>query len=189
MSTNMQMPRYALVAYVRSPVGEFVEKLRRELHPEMPHLAAHLTVLPPRKLSGNEREAVEALTQICRNIDPFEVELGNVETFTPVTPTVFIRVTLSSQRLRELHDVLGKEDSLRGSEEWPYMPHLTIIKFGSQRPVETALDVARQRWAAFDGSRRVRIEELTFVRESENQCWIDLSSVTLGSREAVPTSR
>jgi len=25
--------RYALVAYVRKPVGEFVERLRRELHP------------------------------------------------------------------------------------------------------------------------------------------------------------
>src|SRR2546430_17426606 len=28
----MQTRRYALAAYVRNPVGEFVEKLRRELH-------------------------------------------------------------------------------------------------------------------------------------------------------------
>jgi hypothetical protein len=43
----MQNPRYALVAYVRSPVGEFIENLRRELHPDLPHLSAHLTILPP----------------------------------------------------------------------------------------------------------------------------------------------
>ena len=49
----MQNPRYALVAYVRSPVGEFVERQRRELHPALPHLAAHLTVLPPRLLQGS----------------------------------------------------------------------------------------------------------------------------------------
>ena len=183
----MVIPRYALVAYVRSPVGEFVEKLRRELHPEMPHLAAHLTVLPPRTLPGNEREAVDALAQMCRTIDPFEVELGEVETFTPVTPTVFIRVTLESQRMRELHDLFVKNHSLRGSEEWPYMPHLTIIKFGSEGQVQPALDLARRRWAEFQGIRRVRIKELTFVREDANKCWVDLSSVTLGSREVVPT--
>ena len=49
-----QKQRYALVAYVRNPVGEFVESLRRELHPELPHLAAHVTLLPPRFLAGTE---------------------------------------------------------------------------------------------------------------------------------------
>ena len=52
----MQKPRYALVAYVRSPAGEFVENLRRELHPDLPSIAAHLTILPPRPLQGSEIE-------------------------------------------------------------------------------------------------------------------------------------
>src|SRR5438128_8784657 len=53
-NSMMQKPRYALVAYVRNPVGEFVEHLRRDLHPDLPHLAAHLTVLPPRLLHNSE---------------------------------------------------------------------------------------------------------------------------------------
>ena len=61
----MLTPRYALVAYVRNPVGEFVERLRRQLHPELPHLAAHLTVLPPRLLQGTERSALEMLEETC----------------------------------------------------------------------------------------------------------------------------
>jgi len=32
-SLDMQNLRHALVAYVKGPVGEFVENLRRELHP------------------------------------------------------------------------------------------------------------------------------------------------------------
>jgi len=44
----MQNPHYALVAYVRHPVGEFVENVRKELHPELPLTPAHLTILPPR---------------------------------------------------------------------------------------------------------------------------------------------
>jgi hypothetical protein len=54
----MPISRYALVAYVRNPVGEFVEQLRRELHPTIAHMPAHLTILPPRQLTGAESAAL-----------------------------------------------------------------------------------------------------------------------------------
>src|SRR5437016_12057075 len=101
--------RYALVAYIRNPVGEFVEKLRRELHPELPHLAAHLTILPPRLLRGSEDTVIQDLAEACREAEPFEVALGEVETFIPVTPTVFIRVAHAAVRMQELHDRLNRE--------------------------------------------------------------------------------
>src|SRR5439155_20067637 len=98
--------RYALVAYVRNPVGEFVERLRRELHPELPHLAAHLTILPPRTLQNTELAAREVLEEACSDIEPFVVTLGDVETFVLVTPTLFIRVAYAAYRLCELDDRL-----------------------------------------------------------------------------------
>ena len=64
-SPIMSGSRYALVAYVRNPVGEFVEKLRRELHPELPQMAAHLTLLPPRILKGSESSAIQALEELA----------------------------------------------------------------------------------------------------------------------------
>ena len=94
--------RYALVAYVGKPVGDFIASLRRELHPELPHLAAHITILPPRVLKGSETSAIESLEQSCREVDPFEVTLGEVETFIPVTPTVFIRVAHAAVRMQEV---------------------------------------------------------------------------------------
>src|ERR1051326_5414855 len=90
--------RYGLVAYVTGAAGEFVENLRRELHPELPHLAAHLSILPPRILQGSESSALQVLERICSQAEPFEVNLGNVETFIPVTPTVYIRVDRSEER-------------------------------------------------------------------------------------------
>src|SRR5262250_1908717 len=121
----MPPKRYALVAYVKNEVGEFVEKLRKELHPELPHLAAHVTLLPPRCLTGSEQHALEALENLCRQVEPFELSLGEVETFIPVTPTVFVRVAHAAYRMRELHDQLNI-NGLAFEEEWPYMPHLTI---------------------------------------------------------------
>jgi 2'-5' RNA ligase len=176
---NMQKPRYALVAYLKNPAGEFVENLRRELHPDLPHLAAHLSILPPRLLQGSESSALQVLDRICGHEEPFEVTLGNVETFSPVTPTVYIRVDGGAARMSELHSKLNTE-ALRFQEEWTYTPHLTIAKMSSEQTAQTALELARTRWANYAGSRRILLERLTFVREDAQNCWIDLAAVVLG---------
>ena len=175
----MQNPRYALVAYVRNAVGEFVENLRQELHPDLPHLPAHVTILPPRWLKGGEIAALETLEDICSQAEPFEVTLGEVETFVPVTPTVFIRVAHAAHRMRELHDRLNTQ-ALACTEEWPYMPHLTIVKVSTEALAEQAYIFSRDRWALFEGSRHIPLSELTFVREQEQNRWVDLAGIPLG---------
>jgi 2'-5' RNA ligase len=182
-----QQQRYALVAYVKNDVGEFVEKLRKELHPELPHLAAHVTLLPPRCLKSTESAALETLEHYCKQVEPFEVSLGEVETFIPVTPTVFIRVAHAAYRMRELHDLLNT-DGLASHEEWPYMPHLTIVRMGAEDQAQHAYRVARVRWAEFDGSRCIEVRDLTFVREDSLNCWLDLAAIPLGSHQAAQHS-
>jgi 2'-5' RNA ligase len=179
----MQKPRYALVAYLKNPTGEFVENLRRELHPELPHMAAHLTILPPRPLQDSEAAALHVLDRICGGEEPFDVTLGDVETFLPVTPTVYIRVDAAAPLMSALHSKLNTE-ALAFKEDLPYTPHLTIAKMGSEPQARTALELARRRWADYAGSRRILLERLTFVREELREdgpsCWIDLAPVLLG---------
>jgi hypothetical protein len=177
----MQKPRYALVAYLKNPAGGFVENLRRELHPDLPHLAAHLSILPPRPLHGTESSALQILERICGNEEPFEVTLGDVETFIPVTPTVYIRVQVGATRMIELHSKLNTE-ALAFKEEWPYIPHLTIAKMSTEQAARTAFEIARERWAQYTDSRRILLEKLTFVREEVEHCWVDLAPVPLGRR-------
>ena len=177
----MQGLRYALVAYVEGAAGEFVENLRRELHPDLPHLSAHLTILPPRPLHGSESSAIECLQKACAQIEPFEVNLGNVETFCPVTPTVYIRIDGAASRMCELHHQLNMQ-ALEYKEEWPYIPHLTIVKMGAEPLARDAFKIARERWEHFSGSRRVLVERLIFVREDAQNCWIDLAPLPLGRR-------
>jgi 2'-5' RNA ligase len=176
----MHIPRYALVAYVKSPTGEFVESLREELHTDASRtrFAAHLTILPPRTLSGSENSAIQLLQQVCGEQEPFEVTLGTVETFIPVTPTVFIRVDHAAG-MHELHSKLNTE-VLAFREEWSYIPHLTIAKMSSEQAAQDAFEFARQRWDRYSGSRRVLLEKLTFVREESQNCWSDLAPIQLG---------
>jgi 2'-5' RNA ligase len=184
--TMVSQQRYALVAYVKNQVGEFVERLRKELHPELPHLAAHVTLLPPRLVHGPESAALQTLEQYCKKAEPFEVSLGEVETFIPVTPTVFIRVAHAAYRMREVHDLLNVE-GLQCKEELPYMPHLTIVKMGAEDEAQYAYRVARTRWAEFEGSRCIEVRDVTFVREEAPYHWVDLATVPLGEHRTIAT--
>jgi len=169
---------YAAVAYVCSPVGSFVEELRREMHPSHTHADAHITILPPRALNGSERQALEQLQEACQPIPAFDVTMGDVETFVPLTPTVFLRVARGAYRLREIHDRLNR-DALYFKEPWPYMPHLTIAKMDTIDEAQKVLEVARQRWKIYEGPRTVRIESLTFVK-GMGERWLDVAEAPLG---------
>ncbi len=170
---------YAVVSYVHDPVAEFVEALHRELHPAKLQLPAHLTILPPRCLRGAESEAVEQLEEVCRHVQPFEVRLGDVETFLPLTPTVFIQIAHGAYRLRELHEQLNG-GALWAEEPWPFMPHLTVCKFNQEAHAVAALPIARERWAHYLSRRSILVDQLTFVREAQPNAWTDLVPIPLG---------
>jgi 2'-5' RNA ligase len=175
----MPSPQYAVVAYVKAPAGLFLEGLRREVYPAHAHLPAHLTILPPRRLLSAEPAAVAALRESCREVAPFEVVLGEVASFAPVTPTVFLQIEHGAYRMRELHDRLNLA-VFQQDEPWPYMPHLTVVKMETLPEAAQALADAIARWAEFRETRRIRVEELTFVREVEGGGWADVAPVPLG---------
>jgi len=171
------------VAYVRNCLGEFVEDLRRELDPQHAHFPAHVSILPPRVLQGTEPEALNLIEKVCREVEPFEITMGDVETFAPVTPTVFIRVARAAYKMRELHDKLNV-GALFADEAWPYMPHLTLLKVDSVEVARAAIERAEKSWSRYCDTRTVLVDQLTFVREAVPKQWVDLVPVPLGKRLA-----
>lgn len=169
--------QYALVSYVRSELGEFIEGLRRELHPPHAHLPTHITVLPPRPLAGSEKEAVAMLREAASHVAPFQVELGEVESFLPTTPTVFIRVSRAGYKMRELHDLMDHAP-LKFHEDLPYMPHVTVAKLDDNERAAEVLRVSEQRWARYQGSHAIQLERLSFVRGNGHN-WTDLAEIRL----------
>jgi 2'-5' RNA ligase len=105
--------------------------------------------------------------------------LGEVESFLPVTPTVFIRVSYAGYRMRELHDLLN-HDPLAFSEALPYMPHVTIAKLDNDEQAEEVLRNSKTRWKEYQGSHQIPVERLTFVRGSEHT-WVDLAEIELSA--------
>ena len=168
---------YAVVAYLKGELAEWVEKLRCELHPEHAHLPAHITILPPRPLRGTEGDAVEWLVERCSAVEPFDVAMGDVESFIPTTPTVFMRVAHAAYKIRELHDQLNG-GPLTCVEDLPFMPHLTIAKMETNERARHVHEIAHDRWDHYEGLHSARIENLCFVRGREAK-WTDLAPVCL----------
>ena len=188
MSRDCSAPQYALVTYVRSELGEFIEGLRRELHPPHAHLPTHLTVLPPRPLqNGSEEDAVNMLRDLASKVSPFFVDLDKVESFLPSTPTVFIRVSWAGYRIRELHDLLNRVP-LEYQEPLPYMPHVTVAKLDDNEHAAEVLRTSRVRWENYRGSHRIEVERLVFVRGG-GHTWTDLADVTLSGPPSVTVDR
>jgi len=179
MSCDCAPVQYALVAYVRSELGEFVEELRRELHPAHAHLPTHLTVLPPRPLNGAEADAMSMLQSMSVTVAPFQVELGEVASFLPTTPTVFLRLSQAGYRMRELHDLMNRSP-LAFNESLPYMPHVTVAKLDDNERAIEVLRTSKERWEQYHGSHLIDVERLTFVRGNAHT-WRDLAEITLSA--------
>jgi 2'-5' RNA ligase len=169
---------FALVIYIPSPLGSFLDELRRELVPHYnPH--AHVSVLPPRPLTVDWRAASDQARSLTEGWAPFEIELTSVEVF-PLTDVIFIEIGAGAQELYKLHSAMNTS-TLEFKEPFPYHPHITLAQEVSHERVGELTDLARRRWTEFSGPRTFRAERAVFVRNTADTCWVDLAEYSLGA--------
>jgi 2'-5' RNA ligase len=168
---------FALVSYIPAPLGEFLDELRRELVPN-DDPRAHVSLLPPRPLAGEWRQA---WAEVCRTLQPcavFEVELAGIRTF-PVTDVIYLDVGAGARELRDIHAAMNA-NSLAFEEPFAYHPHVTLAQDISHQDVGAALQLAERRWREFRGPRSFRAERAVFVKNTMTGRWLDLAEYQLG---------
>lgn len=174
---------FALVIYIADPLGLFLDDLRQELVPHYnPH--AHVSVLPPRPIPIEWREASEQARSLTEVWPPFDVELTEIGIF-PVTNVVYAEVGKGAAELENMHRTLNM-GPLGFDEPFTYHPHVTLAQ---EIPVERVTEVyglARQRWGEFRGNRTFRADRTTFVQNTLGNRWIDLAEYSLG---AIPVKK
>jgi 2'-5' RNA ligase len=173
---------FAVVNYLANPNAKFVDELRRELTPECPH-RAHVTVLPPRALSVSPEEAIRDGERLLANVEPFEMRLGSVDLF-EATQVVKLSFASGIPQLKALHDLLAA-GKMAGIENFEFVPHITLGQDLPAGRVEEYLELARRKWEAFKPAPPVLVENLTFVQQTIDGCWLDLAEMALGRREPV----
>lgn len=180
--TNSGMPilnSYALVAYLRGPLADFVDNLRHGITPGCTH-RAHITLLPPRPLSGGVEEAIAHCENVLHNSKPFDVHAAAVSLF-ETSEVIKLSVDVGGEQLCDLHDKLD-QGPLRYDEKFDYEPHITLAQNIATEQLQDRLRQAQDAWREIGPAATFTLSVCTFVQEVECDCWSDLATVQLGGR-------
>jgi 2'-5' RNA ligase len=170
----MHASSFAVVAYLTGDLGKFVGDFRAAVTPHDRHLRSHLTALSPRKLQISDADAVKSFKK--NTVQSIKIEAGDVCTFRPLSPTIYLDLRRGQEQLWKLNSQLGAAP-LAGKPNWPFVPHLTLAKLDDFKDVPRVLQHARDRWRDYQGTRSFSVTELMLVRESGPGVWLDLASI------------
>ncbi|MGI8989224.1 MAG: 2'-5' RNA ligase family protein [Bryobacteraceae bacterium] len=182
-NTNGAPPaQFALVSYIPDPLGLFLDNLRIEMAPGCkPH--AHVTILPPRPVTGKGSRAAAELEYGLGNFAAFAIELGRIEVF-PVSDVIFLSIARGAETFRRMHASLNR-GGVKFEETFPYHPHITLAQNIRPEQVDGLRALAAHRWDEYTGSRVFQVENLAFVRNDRDCEWVDLANISLAKPELV----
>jgi 2'-5' RNA ligase len=150
------------------------------LHPRpLPNLTETRRTRALDALDEIESAACAVVDRACAQLAPIRVSLGDVATFAPAHPTVYLPVEDGARHLRYLNSLL-KAGPLDSPEPWEYVPHLTLATFPDNAAAARAREFAAAAWQEYRGPREALIEELSLVREESPDRWLDLHNANLG---------
>lgn len=173
---------FALVAYIPMPLGRFLDDLRQELVPTfVPR--AHVTILPPRPLSVDPREAWGHVYSAIKDFPPFEIALADVGVFES-SSVVYIALGPGRRVLQQMHEQLNA-GPVGYEEPFAYYPHITLAQELDPERLARTFELVRRRWADYSGERWFAVDRVTFVQNTTRNLWLDLAEGRLG----VPTAR
>jgi 2'-5' RNA ligase len=134
-------------------------------------------VLPPRPIDLNIDESIRQIKAEATDITPFTVELGPVAIFAK-SNVIYLTIKHGERELHALHENLNA-GQLEYDGPFPYHPHITLAQDLTREEAEALAEIARERWATYDGPREFCVEELSFVRSYRPGVWQDLAYVDL----------
>ena len=112
---------------IPEPWGAELEGWRASFgDPQASAIPAHITLLPPTRLSDDVLADVEAhLSGAAADVAPFPVLLRGTGTFRPVSPVVFVALASGIAGCEALEERV-RSGPLARELEFPYHPHVTV---------------------------------------------------------------
>ncbi|MEQ1947083.1 MAG: 2'-5' RNA ligase family protein [Bryobacteraceae bacterium] len=167
---------YALVSYLSGPLARYLDGLREHLSPGCT-ARAHITVLPPRPITGTAENAWNVLSEQLQDFAPIPVELGGVEVFRQ-SQVIYLSVKAGHQALEEMHHALNG-GPVAFTEPFPYHPHITLAQELLVEAVPAATETAKRLLSECAVPRSFVLDKLTFVQNTLDNRWMDLAAAEL----------
>ena len=173
---------YSLVSYIPGLLGEFITQLRQDLVSSCV-AQSHVTVLPPRPLFIDIDAGQVELRERVSAFEPFEIRIPQISVFEQ-TAVVFADISEGREKLIEMHNALNA-GGFFFDEPFPYHPHVTLVQGIPPERLYEFYDLARKRWDDNGGAVSFLIDTLTFVQNTVENRWVDLTDCALRGEAAV----
>ncbi|MEZ5403539.1 MAG: 2'-5' RNA ligase family protein [Bryobacteraceae bacterium] len=167
---------FALVTYLPDPLKAYLDDLRVSLETDPLPPRAHLTVLPPRQIASGASvaQATAEIAAKLRSWPAFEVVIGGIGIF-PGTRVIYLEIEEGASDLRQMHvDLNG--GVLFADERFVFHPHITLAQRLDPAQADSLARLAADIWASYTGPRRFFVEQFTFVQNTVDRGWRDLSA-------------
>jgi len=179
----MPRRRLGVVLLVPEPEAAAVDGLRRAMGTDVHRIAPHITLVPPVNVREDDLEtALSGLRSAAAATSPFELHLGPVRSFAPVSPVVYLAISGDIEPLHGLRAGVFQAPLSRPLSHG-FHPHLTLGE--DIAPERTAAAVAAL--ASFEAT--VRIDALHLLEEQREddgrRVWRPLADVRLAASSVV----
>lgn len=151
---------------IPQPFAGVLERCREDFgDPQALAIPAHITLLPPTSVPMDLVEDIRAhLAQVAATLKPFDLVLHGTDTFRPVSPVVFVKVTEGGQDCDAVQRVV-RTGPLRRDLTFPFHPHVTV----AHHLDDDALDHAMTTLADFEA--RFPVREFVLYEHGTDGVW------------------
>lgn len=170
------MPEIGLLIDVPEPFGEQLREVRAEFGDPLADIVpSHVTLVPPVEVSEARWESLDtALAVAAAQIAPYPIRLRSTGTFRPVSPVVFVAVSvgISCTELlaQQVRAAVGGIDL-----DFPYHPHVTVAQDLDDATLDLAYDQLR------DFECEFTVDHFTLYRHEADRGWEPRQRFGLGS--------
>lgn len=169
------MPTHGVAITVPEPHGSALQEARERFgDPLARFIPPHITLLPPTEIDAPRLDAFTAhLKSVAATHAPFIMTLSGAGTFRPLSPVVFVQVSLGISQCEKLESAV-RSGPVERHLEFNYHPHVTIAHHLGEEQLD----------AAFEGFVDFRctfvVETFELYDQDDDGVWRPLSSFALG---------
>jgi 2'-5' RNA ligase len=169
------MPLHGVAVTIPEPWGRALQEARESFgDPMASAIPPHVTLLPPTAIGEEAMDPfLDHLRTVSASVDPFRMVLSGTGTFRPVSPVVFVQVSLGIGSCEALERAV-RSGPVERVLDFPYHPHVTV----AHHLDEDALDRAFGELGTFRCEFHVASIEL--YHHAEDRGWQVQESFPLG---------
>lgn len=168
------MPTHGVAITVPEPHASVLQDARERFgDPLARFIPPHVTLLPPTDIDERALEAFENhLDDIAREHAPFRMALSGTGTFRPLSPVVFVQVSLGISQC-ELLERGVRSGPVERHLEFNYHPHVTVAHHLAEAALDAAFDELGNFRATFD------VSSIELFHQTDDGVWRPRSTFAL----------